>query len=339
MHEGKLPPKQGVDVARHTQDGHDPGGDFHHGPEHSRSRTARRLAGSAAIFGTSALLQGLGGLWTGSLGLISDSLENLNDVIVNLVGLTSLVVANRREPCDRFTYGWHRLEVFNTLFGAGMLLVLAGAVSVEAFHRLRHPQPIQTGWVLAFALGGLLLNLAATLALRPKHPETLQRDANLKTAYTHAASDALTSIALVGSMLVIHLTGWWWVDPGIALVIVLVILRGAFGLLWDALGILMHRAAFDHVKARHCLLELPGVMGVEDLRSWRVCSHLVVATAHIVVDTERLDETSLHLAAIERMLKEEFDVRHLTVHFETPAMAGTHHHQFVHRHEAEEHHH
>ena len=301
--------------------------------------TAWRLACSAAIFGVSALMQGIGGLWTGSLGLISDSLENLNDVIVNLVGLTSLVVANRREPCDRFAYGWHRLEVFNTIFGAGMLLALAGAVSVEAFHRLHNPKPLQAGWVLAFALGGLALNIAATLALRPKQKEMLQRDASLKVAYLHAATDALTSIALVASMIIIRFTGWWWVDPAIALIIVLVILRGAFGLLWDALGILMHRAAFDHALARQRLLELPGVVGVADLRSWRVCSHLVVATAHIAVDAERLDETTQHLEAIEHLLREEFEVRHLTVHFETAGMAGGHDHRFQHRHEAEEHHH
>ncbi len=318
-----------------TQGGHEQD----HDHDHPEPPTTRRLAWSAAIFGFSALLQGLGGLWTGSLGLISDSLENLNDVIVNLVGLTSLVVANRREPCDRFTYGWHRLEVFNTVFGAGMLLVLAGAVSREAFHRLHNPQPLQVGWVLAFALAGLALNLTATLDLRPKHRDALRRDASLKAAYTHAATDALTSIALVGSMVLIRFTGWWWVDPGIALAIVLVILWGAFGLLWDALGILMHRAAFDHALARRRLLELPGVLGVEDLRSWRVCSHLVVATAHIAVDAQRLDETPEHLAAIERLLREEFEVRHLTVHFETSAMANGHHHRFVHQHEADEHHH
>lgn len=315
------------------------GADCIHGHEHREPRTAWRLAWSAVIFGVSALLQAIGGFWTGSLGLISDSLENLNDVIVNLVGLTSLVVANRREPCDRFNYGWHRLEVFNTLFGAGMLLLLAGAVAREAFHRLRNPLPLQAGWVLIFALGGLALNLAATLALRPKHKEVLHRDANLKAAYTHAATDAITSLALVGSMLLIRFTGWWWVDPVIALVIVLVILRGAFGLLWDALSILMHRAAFDHALARQRLLELPGVLDVNDLRSWRVCSHLVVATAHVSVNEERLDETPPHLAAIERVLREEFDVRHLTVHFETPAMAEGHHHRFLHTHEVEEHHH
>ena len=79
---------------------HDHGAEVH-GDAPLEPKTTWRLAWSAAIFGVSALLQGVGGFWTGSLGLVSDSLENLNDVIVNLVGLTSLVVANRREPCDR----------------------------------------------------------------------------------------------------------------------------------------------------------------------------------------------------------------------------------------------
>ena len=81
-----------------------------HGPT-----TTGRLALSSLIFGLNFLVQGLGGLWTGSLGLVSDSLENLNDAVVNLLALGSIRVANRREPCDRWTYGWHRIEIFNTL--------------------------------------------------------------------------------------------------------------------------------------------------------------------------------------------------------------------------------
>jgi hypothetical protein len=53
---------------------------------------------------------------------------------------------------------------------------------------------------------------------------------------------------------------------------------------------------------------------------------------------ERLDDTTPLLASIEHTLADAFHVRHVTVHFETAAMAGTHHHQFVHRHEADEHH-
>lgn len=303
--------------------------------------TVARLALSSAIFGTSALVQAGGGLVTGSLGLVSDALENLNDLIANLLSLTSLTVANRREPCDRFAYGWHRLEVFNTLLGGAMLLVLAGGVGLEAVRRFRHPATLRLGWVLGFALSGLALNLLATLVLRPRDAHQLEHDANLKAAYLHAFSDSLASLALVASALVIRFTGWRWLDPVVALGIGAVIVRAAYGLLRDAVGILMHRAAFDPAEATLLIGALPGVAGVADLRSWRVCSHLVVATAHVQVRVERLADTAPLLAAIEQLLAERFRVRHVTVHFETEAMAEAHHHQFRHRHEAglEHHHH
>ena len=306
-----------------------------HGPT-----TTGRLALSSLVFGVNFCVQGLGGLWTGSLGLVSDSLENLNDAVVNLLALGSIRVANRREPCDQWSYGWHRIEIFNTLLGVLLLLVLAGAVLVEAWSRLRHPHPIRLGWAIGFSALGLLLNLAATYVLVPAAGTGQERDLNLRSAYLHALGDSLANVAVMAGMVVIHFTGWRWVDPMLAAGIAGLILRGAFLLLRDALGILMHRAAFDQEEAKEELLLLPGILGVEDLRSWRVCSHLSVCTAHIIVDAERLADTEAHHQRIEQLLASRYGVRHLTLHFETRAMADRHHHRFLHQHdqEASEHH-
>jgi cobalt-zinc-cadmium efflux system protein len=306
-----------------------------HGPT-----TTGRLALSSLIFGLNFLAQGLGGLWTGSLGLVSDSLENLNDAVVNLLALAGIRLANRREPCERWTYGWHRIEIFNTLLGVILLVVLAGAVLYEAWQRLRHPHQIQLGWAIAFSALGLLLNLAATFVLVPQG-RGQERDLNLRSAYLHALGDSLANVAVMVGMVVIRLTGWHWVDPLLAAGIAALILRGAFLLLRDALDILMHRAAFDQEEAKRQLLLLPGILGVEDLRSWRVCSHLTVCSAHVIVETERLEDTEAHQHRIEHLLEDHFGVRHLTLHFETAAMAQRHLHRFRHEHESEghEHHH
>lgn len=312
--------------------GHGHGHGDAHGHAHGPT-TVGRLAWSAGIFFASFVIQGMGGIWTGSIGLVSDSLENLNDVLVNVLGILSLALANRQEPNDRWAFGWHRLEVFNSLVGAGFLVALGGAVGWEALQRFRHPHAIQTGWVLAFAMVGLALNILATVVLVPKDKDRLKKDANLRAAYLHAFADSLTSIALVASMVVIRLTGWRWVDPAIALVILCVILRGVILLLRDALGILMHQAAFDHEAAKAEMKALPGVLGVEDLRSWKICGHLTIATAHVIVEAARLDETEAYLEDIEHLLSERYEVRHLTVHFETAAMAERHHHRFIHQHE------
>jgi len=303
-----------------------------HGPT-----TTGRLGLSSVIFGLNFIVQGLGGLWTGSLGLVSDSLENLNDAVVNLLALGSIRVANRREPCERWTYGWHRIEIFNTLLGVLLLVVLALAVLFEAWNRLWQPHPIKLAWAIGFSALGLLLNLAATFVLLPARGTGQERDLNLRSAYLHALGDSLANVAVMLGMVVIRFTGWRWVDPLLAAGIAGLILRGAFLLLRDATDILMHRAAFDQEAARTQLLGLPGVLGVEDLRSWRVCSHLTVCTAHIVVVADRLEETEAHQQRIEQLLAQRFGVRHLTLQFETPAMAERHLHRFVHEHEAEGH--
>ncbi len=303
-----------------------------HGPT-----TAGRLALSSLVFGVNFLVQGLGGLWTGSLGLVSDSLENLNDAVVNLLAMGSIRVANRKEPDDRWTYGWHRLEIFNTLMGVLLLVVLAGAVLIEAWDRVRHPHPIHLGWAITFSGAGLVMNLLATWILVPSEGTRQERDLNLRSAYLHALGDSLANLAVMASMVVIHFTGWRWVDPLLAAAIAGLILWGAGKLLRDAVGILMHRAAFDQEQARMELLGLPGILGVEDLRSWRVCSHLTVCTAHVIVEAQRLEETEPYLHAIEHLMADRFGVRHLTLHFETQEMAGRHDHRFIHQHDADPH--
>lgn len=304
----------------------------HHSVNHRT--TPGRLALSAGLFGVNFLVQGLGGIWTGSLSLVSDSLENLNDFTMNLLAIGAITVANRREPSNRYAYGWHRLEVFHALLGVGLLVALAGCVLGEAWHRLRHPVHIHIGWAIAFSGLGLLLNLAAAFSLLPAKGTREEGDLNLRSAYLHALGDSLANVAVMVSMVAIRFTGWRWIDTALACLIVGVILRGAFLLLRDASAILMHHAAFDHESAKTDLMKLPGVLGVEDLRSWKICSHLTVATAHILVDAERLDETEQFLEDIEHELAEHYGVRHLTVHFETASMAERHHHRFIHQHEA-----
>ena len=296
--------------------------------------TLRRLLLSALIFFLSFLIQGFGGFVTGSVGLISDSLENLNDVFVNSLSMGSLWVAHKQSPDHRWPYGLHRLEVLNGLVVVILLGLFGYFVGSEALARLQNPQPIQTGKVLLFALSGLILNLLATRVLVPNHEDLARNNLNLKGAYIHALLDSVTSVVLMISMLIIRGTGWTWIDPLVALFILALIARGMFILLKDILAILLHWAAFNHQAAIEDLKQLPGILDVQDMRSWKICSHLSVATAHVVIQAERLEETEAYLEDIEQLLWEKYKVRHLTIHFENQAMADRHHHLFIHNHDS-----
>ena len=276
--------------------------------------TLRRLWLSALIFFLSFLIQGFGGFLTGSIGLISDSLENLNDVFVNTLSMGSLWVAHKQSPDHRWPYGLHRLEVVNGLIVVILLGLFGFFVGSEALDRLQNPQPIQTGKVLLFALSGLILNLVATRILVPNEEDLAKNNLNLKGAYIHALLDSVTSIVLMISMVVIRFTGWTWIDPLVALLILGLIARGMFVLLKDILSILLHWAAFNHQEAIDDLKKLPGILDV--------------------IEAERLEETEAYLEDIEHLLWEKYKVRHLTIHFENQTMADRHHHLFIHNHDS-----
>ncbi len=296
--------------------------------------TNRRLLLSALVFFVSFMIQGVGGFLTGSVGLISDSLENLNDAFVNTLGIGSLWVAHKHSPDHRLPYGLHRLEVINSLIVVILLIVFGFYIASEAIDRFQNPQPIQTEQVLLFALVGLTLNLLATRILVPQEADEVINNLNLKGAYLHALTDSITSFILIISMIVIRFTGWIWIDPLVALLILLIISRGVYVLLKDVLAILLHWSAFDHQEAINDIKKLPGIIDVQDLRSWKLCSHLAIATAHVVVRADRLDETEAYLEDIEYLLWAKYKVRHLTVHFETQIMADRHHHLFIHDHDS-----
>lgn len=301
------------------------------GHHHSELSTPTRLMVSAGLFLVSFIIQFIGSQRTESIALLSDSIENLNDVFALSIILAGLWIANSSKPTPEKPYGWHRIEVLNSLLVVALLTVFAGGVGYEAWYRFSNPAEINTGRVIGFSLVGLTLNVVATLVLAPPKSDD-HVDLNLKSAYLHAMTDSLTSIALVGSMIIIQLTGWVWVDPLAALIILLVIIRSIVMLLKDVLGILLHRSAFSHADAIRDLKIMPGILGVEDLRSWHLCSHLAIATAHIIIDAKTLEETEPFLEDIEELLCGKYGVRHLTIQFETLGMSKAHHHEFIHAH-------
>src|ERR671921_203806 len=61
-------------------------------------------------------------------------------------------------------YGMRRFSILAAIANAGILLIAVGAITVEAFERLRHPAPIAGGWVSVVAAIGIVINLGTALA-------------------------------------------------------------------------------------------------------------------------------------------------------------------------------
>jgi len=82
-----------------------------------------------------------GGLLSHSLALLSDAGHVLTDVFA--LGLAWFAVEQSKRPADkRRSYGYQRVGILAALVNAVTLILVVGAITVEAVRRLMAPEPV-----------------------------------------------------------------------------------------------------------------------------------------------------------------------------------------------------
>ncbi|MEX8514117.1 MAG: cation diffusion facilitator family transporter, partial [Leptothrix ochracea] len=165
------------------------------------------------------------GAWwlTGSVGLLSDALESL----VNLAGamFALVMVTLAAQPPDKeHPYGHFKAEYFSSGFEGVLILVASLGIIWAAIERLINPQPMEAiGWGMALSAISTALNGGLAWAMLRKAKE--HRSMALEADARHLMTDVWTSVGVVGGLFAVQLSGWWWLDPLIAIGVALNILR------------------------------------------------------------------------------------------------------------------
>ncbi|WP_031408138.1 cation diffusion facilitator family transporter [Thiomonas sp. FB-Cd] len=254
----------------------------------------------------------------GSLALLADAGHNLGDVGGLALAWAGLATGRLRAN-DRHTYGWQRGSVLASFFNATLLLVLMGALALEAASRLSSPAPVDEWPVLVVAAVGIAINgITAWLFLAGS-----KGDLNIRGAFLHMTADALVSLGVVIGAAVVLATGWLWIDPAISLLIVAVVVWGTWSLFAQSLHLLFdgvpHGVDLAAIRAR--LLALPGVLSLHDLHVWALSTSKVGLTAHLVVRDETPSADAI-LEQAEQLLHEAFEIKHVTLQLESPEFAA-----------------
>ncbi len=288
-----------------------------HGGEcrgHVHGGGTRRL--KIALVLTSAFLvaEVVGGILSNSLALLADAGHMLTDVAA--LTLSLFVAWFSRQAVDaRKTYGYLRWEILAALVNGAALLLISAYIIWEAVARLRVPEEVAGGVMLAVAAGGLAVNVAAAWVLRPDASTSL----NLRGAYLHVLGDLLGSVGTVAAALVVRYTGWLPIDPIASVLVTLVIVRGAWRLVREAVDVLLESTPahipLDAVRAQ--LVAIPGIESVHDLHVWSVTSSMVAMSAHAIVrEPERHQHVLEHVHDAMRL----FGIQHVTVQLERQEM-------------------
>ena len=251
------------------------------------------------------------GLLANSVALLADAGHNLSDVLgLGVAWLASLLV--KRAPTARFTYGLSGSSILAALFNAVVLLLTVGGISWEAIRRLGAPESVAEKTVIIVAAAGIVVNGVSAWLFASGRKE----DINLRGAFLHMASDALTSLGVVVAALVMLATGWFWLDPAVSLAINAVIVMGAWGLLRDSLAMSVAAvpAGVDPVEVRQYLATRPGVTAIHDLHIWPMSTTETALTCHLVMPAGHPGDQFLHSVAQD--LAEQFKIRHATMQIE-----------------------
>lgn len=297
------------------------------GHDHGPSAGARNRGKLLVVLGiTSVVLiaELVGSAITGSLALVADAAHMFTDVAGTLLAVLAVTFAARPATLQR-TFGYYRLEILAAVVNAMLLFGVAAYIAWEAWQRWQSPPQVAGGLMLAFAVVGLVANIAGMLILRSGAKESL----NVKGAYLEVVGDLLGSIAVIIAAVVISLTGWQRADVVASVAVAFMIVPRTISLLRDAVDVLLEATPrnVDLVQVREHILGVPGVVGAHDLHAWTITSGMPVLSVHVVVSDEIIDSgrTGPVLDAVGRCLGEHFDVEHCTIQIEAP---GHQEHEF-----------
>jgi len=175
--------------------------------------------------------------FTGSIGLLSDALESVINLVAALIALLIIKIA-AQPPDDDHAFGHDKAEYFSSGIEGMLIFFAAFGIFYSAVPRLFAPQSLEhIGIGLSITLVATLINLIVGLILiragRQHHSIVLEADGR------HLLTDVWTSVGVVLGIVIVGLTGWFVLDPIIALLVALNILWTGFQLIRrSALGLM-----------------------------------------------------------------------------------------------------
>jgi cobalt-zinc-cadmium efflux system protein len=250
------------------------------------------------------------GFLSHSMALLADAGHNLSDVLV-LVFSWIAVILSQRKPTLKFTYGFRRSTILVALFNTILLLAAVVFIAYETINRLSHPVEINAKNIMIVAGTGIAVNgFTAWLFMKEK-----SYDLNIRSAFLHYIADALVSLGVVITGILIAVTGVQWIDSLVSFSIIVVILYSSYHLLIDSINLALDAVPenINIEKVREFLEKLPEVSGVHDLHIWALGTSDAALTVHLL--TSRQTNISF-ITLIQNQLLENFGIEHSTIQVE-----------------------
>lgn len=247
-----------------------------------------------------------------SLALLADASHNLSDVASLVISLIGMRLAKKAATLT-YTYGYKKASILASLINAVLLMVVVIGIFREAIERLTAPPEVPGQVIIITAIIGVVINAASAFLFSKGQ----KHDINVKGAFMHLMVDALVSVGVVISGILIHYTEWNIIDPLISFAIGGMIIFSTYGLLKESLKLTLDGIPQDiKIDAiTSLMMEHPMVSDVHHVHIWALSSTQNALTAHIIP----MEEYSLEeVQGIKKDLKHQLEhhkIQHATLEF------------------------
>jgi zinc transporter 5/7 len=225
------------------------------------------------------VVEALYGYWSNSLGLMSDAAHMCFDATALAIGLYASYVS-KFPPDEDYSYGYLRYEVLSGLINGIFLVFVGFSVFVESIERIMEPPEINSEQLILVSVLGLGINALGLCFFHDHSHDHEENDSNLHGVFLHILADALGSVGVITSSIIVSTLEWYVADPICSLVISLLIFMSVGPLLTDSVKVLMQRDVGGKTKKlRKALAEIEGVDAVEKMHVWKLAGDQYVLTA------------------------------------------------------------
>lgn len=279
---------------------------------------------------TFSIFEFFGGLFTGSVAIISDSVHDIGDAAS--IGVSYfLEKKSRRQPDERFTYGYVRYSVLGGVVTTLILIIGSILVAYNAIKRIVDPSEINYNGMIVFAIVGVCVNFCAALFTRDGD------SLNQKAVNLHMIEDILGWLVVLIGAIIMRFTDFSIIDPLMSLGVALFIFINAIKNLKEAVDLFLEKtpANVNISKIKEHLCEIDGVIDIHHLHIWSIDGQNNYATMHVVTvgDTHKIKQTVREELA-------EHGIGHVTLeleaegedcyeyqcHIKSKSLSGHHHH-------------
>lgn len=283
----------------------------------SSNRKVKVAALSIASNTTLIILKIIAGLLSGSVSIVSEAIHSGMDLVASIIAFLSVRISSK--PADeKHPYGHGKIENISGLAEGLLIFVAAFLIIKESILKILHPVKVEeTGIAIIVMIVSAVVNIIVSRILFKvaKEEDSLALEADA----LHLKTDVYTSFGVAIGLILIKFTGISILDPMVAIIVALLIVKEAWHLSKSAFNPLIDtRLSVEEEQKIKEVMEIykAEVIDFHGLKT-RKSGHIRYIDFHMTVKSDMTAKDSHELIKrIEKSLEEKIKNSHVTIHID-----------------------